>query len=509
MARREVARDVVYLGLLTIAWYSVFVCVLAYVDPSANPAWRVFTLDGLAAKATSAAALIGWALLVLLQPEKTRALAILRRFLSYPTLGSHRRFIPFAAGLVVLAVGVQVPVWGTARMRLHACTDEVKVCSAAGERCVRELVRVAPGSTTYVRVARGEPLIALARDDRVLWEDVASGPSYSESDLATELCVQTEFELACTAQSLQVFAKNEGIRTLSIFGFTLQPVYDAIYPEVAARVGVVPTYEPLAIDLGAPTPAATTGPVLVEVAKNDSGLVSIPLVLKRPDDKTIYVHAVRVCPKLRLSGAPHCLPGRLVIFTASSRSTQCEAATDDDLAKRIGDRLAALAPLDSTDDLKLLAAIRPAETESLVLRTFGQTRAEHVALRLDLLDVMAYLPGPASTAKLAQVQDDQGASTSERLRALLSHSRRDKAVNKVATLSGWVRDANADLASRALELLPIGDQSAACAQRLAGLRCDDGMLYVHCQSLGDAALSDPLQAWRSHCSTPFGKQPPP
>ncbi|MBC7977615.1 MAG: hypothetical protein H7138_21780 [Myxococcales bacterium] len=244
------------------------------------------------------------------------------------------------------------------------------------------------------------------------------------------------YELACDANKLQLVVDNrhDGARKVELYGVTLTTVYDAVYPKAAMQVGAVPSYAPLQVALGEWRVQQTRGPKLLEIAAQDSGLVEIPLELRPPTEHTLYMHAMRVCPRLSLAGEPPCLPAWLVIVDASDSQSHCNATTDAALDTQVKAALARFEPPADADALKLLIAIKPDDTATLIMRTFEHTEPAHIGLRLELLDAMSKLTDADSLSLLLRIEDDEHASTSERTRALSSRVLRDPMVDKLAVL---------------------------------------------------------------------------
>jgi hypothetical protein len=337
----------------------------------------------------------------------------------------------------------------------------------------------------------------------LIWGGDVDGPSYSSPTSATDVCFQTHFDVACSGGTLQVFARNEGARALAIFGFELVPVYDAVYPQAAARVGVVPTYDPLRVALGDMRVQKVTGPKLVEIAAHDQGLVEIPLQIDPPDDHTFYVHVTRVCLRLALTAKATCIPDWLLFVAVSTQSgTTCDAKSERDVFRAASVQLDRLESPDSPDTLKLLAALHPDEAAALIGRAFKRASADTIGLRLDLLDAMGALRDGESLAVLRKIESDPAESTSMRFRALESLSRRDPSIDKRGVWLRWAHDGEPDLAAKAIEELETKDltaMTAACRDRLARRSCADGQAWVDCMNVKEQAVQTIVEQWRKAC----------
>jgi hypothetical protein len=492
--------DVVYLLALSFAWYSALVLVAAFSDPAENPLTNALSMEGVLRTFASGVALVLVFVVIMVEPTKSGALKALRALLAWPVLGSCRRLVLAIIVLAVVAAALQVPVLLTRRVWIYACSGPVRVCEAKDGVCRAQILQLDAGKSGYVRVARDEALIALDPQGAIVWNGSADHASYVAPDVPAAACRSATYEYACASTTLTAFITNDSDSVLTLLGFALEPVYEAVYPLTTATVTAAASLPPLVITVGRPISEPQGEFTQIEVKAREKGLVKVPLQITRAIDKAHYVTASYICVRYSLSGKPACSSERLLMITTSPTQTACSMVVLSELQAKAQQRLLGAQVMDSLDELAALAAAEPAQTEALLLRALASAGADDVGVRLEVLNALAYTKGEASLQALRQAANDESRHSSERFAALGALTRRDKTLSKADVLSQWARNGNAGLASRAIEHIPAERRAEVCAARLARGDCDDGMLAMQCQGLGDDRTNAALAQWQKHCA---------
>lgn len=495
--------DVVYMVALVLATLSVLMLAAAFAQPSEHPFVGAFSLEHLVRTIIAAISLVGAAALLLLDPSKSRVLGLLRRMLASPVMGSATRYAMSLVALFVVGGAAQLPILLSTRVSIHACERAAHVCAGDVTTCTDELALVRPGETGWIRIFSGRRITIFNEDGAVVWQGHPEHDAYSAPDAPIQACLRVEFEFLCNSLQLTAHITNHTDHVYSFLGFALKPFYDEHYEKAAMRVDQVPSLAPLVIVFGTMAAENQREVQMLEVPSGEHGLATIPVEVTRPDPEINYVQASHICVRYRLRGEPACTLDDLLVVSIDNARTYCVTTTGAELAARVAAKLKALELPDSIDDLRILSRLRPVEAERELLETYARCGhdTKYIGTRLGVLDAFRFTRGKAARSLLEGVMSETAISASERLAALRALAEIDTSINEPDVLREWVKDGNADLASRAIEYLPFDSRVPPCAARLEQRRCDDLNLVMTCGALGAPELRQMIASWEAKCQT--------
>ncbi|NVB81198.1 MAG: hypothetical protein HOV81_22570 [Kofleriaceae bacterium] len=493
--------EILYLAALVLCWYSALVLLAAFENPAKHPAVAAFSTEHVLRTLGSALVLVGWLVVVLLQPTKAGVLKLARRLLAWPVLGSNTRLVASIVIGLSVAFLLQVPVLHSRRVWIRTCSASVRLCTVdAGDECAKQLVRLPSGSAEFVRVDKDTSLIALTDEGAVAWRGNAGDFAYASPNAPIDACLRITMEGSCSESQLTMLVTNESAKTFSFLGFELEPIYSAVYPLAAAHVGETPTLAPLAVTLGS-LEAKAPVPAVVDVPGGEKGLLRIPLQVDNSTPDADYVHASKICVRYTLRGRPSCRLDDVLVLSTSRSRLHCKVFSVTEALRNIEERLDRFERPDSVDELPMLARIEPAKLEPMLFSVIDRSPPEAIGVRLDAFDALGHLTSDSSLSRLRVLVEDEHRPPSERLAVLRALARRDKATNMEAVLAKWVESGSTELASRAIEFVNFENRSNVCLPRLTRLDCNDAMLAMQCQAVAKPPLDELLRQWNQKCGS--------